>query len=106
MNPMNYLTIGVKYCGGCNPEYDRAALAEEIAAILRPRARFVPADEKGVDLVLAIHGCPTACADLSPFGGDRIVNVRAREQGLRWAGAAVKRMMPGDMMKCVDISDR
>ncbi len=62
------LKIGLKYCGGCKPDYDRVALAEEIRARLGPSAVFVRPDSEAVDLILAVQGCPTACADLTPFG--------------------------------------
>jgi hypothetical protein len=63
------LTIGVKYCGGCNPTYDRVALVKGIEKRLRGKASLGRADSEGVSLVLAVEGCATACADLSPFEG-------------------------------------
>jgi len=63
------LKIGVKYCGGCNPTYDRVALVKEVEGRLRGKASLVRADSEGVTLVLAVEGCATACADLSPFEG-------------------------------------
>ena len=63
------LTIGVKYCGGCNPTYDRVALVKGIEKRLRGKASLVRAESEGVALVLAVEGCATACADLSPFEG-------------------------------------
>jgi hypothetical protein len=88
---MNFLTIGVKYCGGCNPEYDRVTLAKEMAGRLGPYARFIPAGPEGADLILAVHGCPTACADLSALGGGCVVHVRTRAEGLTWAEAMARR---------------
>jgi hypothetical protein len=63
------LRVGVKYCGGCKPGYDRVALVENIKARLRDRVRMIPPDGDGVALILAVQGCPTACADLSPYEG-------------------------------------
>ena len=34
--------IGVRYCGGCNPRYDRTGALAELKAAL-PGVRFVPA---------------------------------------------------------------
>jgi len=31
------------------------------------QVQFVAPDSKGVNLILAIQGCDTACAELSPF---------------------------------------
>lgn len=63
------LTIGVKYCGGCNPTYDRVALVKGIEERLRGKASLVRADSEGISLVMVVAGCATACADLSPFEG-------------------------------------
>jgi len=63
------LKIGVKYCGGCNPRYDRVALVKRIEERLRGKASLVRADSDGISLVLVVEGCSTACADVSPFKG-------------------------------------
>lgn len=57
-------TVAVKYCGGCNPRYDRVALVRALEAAF-PGVRFVPArpGEAG-DLLLVVSGCRTACAGL------------------------------------------
>jgi len=61
------LTVGIKYCGGCNPEYDRVALVEQIKSALKRKVKFASAQSEGVEVVLAVQGCATACADLTPF---------------------------------------
>ena len=66
------IKVGVKYCGGCNPTYDRSERVEDLKRRLNGKAKFVPPDSEGVDLILAVEGCETACADLSPFEGKRI----------------------------------
>ena len=67
--PNPEIRIGIKYCGGCNPAYDRVAAVNRIKETLKDRVEFLPADEKHLDLILAVQGCPTACADLSAFSG-------------------------------------
>ena len=66
------LKVGIKYCGGCNPGYDRVALADYVQQSLQGRAEFVPLDNAAIDLVLAIEGCRTCCADLSSFEGKQV----------------------------------
>ena len=66
------LKVGVKYCGGCNPGYDRVALADFIKNSLHGRVEFVALDSEVVDLILAVEGCKTCCADLSAFEGKQI----------------------------------
>ena len=66
------LKVGVKYCGCCNPGYYRVALADYIKNSLHGRVEFVSLDCEVVDLVLAVEGCKTCCADLTAFEGKRI----------------------------------
>ena len=66
------LKIGIKYCGGCNPYYDRVALVKQIERRLQGKVEFVSAANDDVDLVLAVEGCNTACADLSSFDENKI----------------------------------
>jgi len=63
------LKIRVKYCGGCNPNYDRVALVKQIEERLSGKAALVGAEGNGIALVLAVVGCSIACADLAPFAG-------------------------------------
>lgn len=55
-------SIGLKYCGGCNPRYDRA----EIAARLKqdfPDSEILTGDAAaGAEVVAVINGCPSRCA--------------------------------------------
>jgi ketosteroid isomerase-like protein len=67
MSDSGPLVIGLKYCGGCKPDFDRVELVEKIRRRLGDRAVFVRPEGEGVDLILAVQGCPTACADLSSF---------------------------------------
>jgi hypothetical protein len=66
------MKVAIKYCGGCNPDYDRVALVEGIKERLNGKVQFVSAEDKNIDLVLAVEGCKTACADLSAFKGIQI----------------------------------
>ncbi|MBN1880994.1 MAG: hypothetical protein JW885_02365 [Deltaproteobacteria bacterium] len=63
------VTIVVKYCGGCNPLYDRVALVRRLEERLFGTARFVPAggrECKG-DLLLVVCGCHVRCAGTHEF---------------------------------------
>jgi hypothetical protein len=61
------LKVAIKYCGGCNPDYDRIALVGRIEERLNGKVEFVSLEDEDIDLVLAVEGCKTACADLSAF---------------------------------------
>lgn len=57
------MKVGVKYCGGCNPRYDRVAEINRLRAEF-PDAAFVSASGNAdCDIVLVVCGCPAACAD-------------------------------------------
>jgi hypothetical protein len=57
--------IVVKYCGGCNPRYDRVGLVGRLEEEFSGTARFVPAGEGGGggDLLLVVCGCHVRCAE-------------------------------------------
>ena len=59
--------IGLKFCGGCNPSYDRGLTAEKIRGELDGIVNFVNIIDDTIDMVLSIQGCDTSCADLQPF---------------------------------------
>ena len=66
------LKVGIKYCGGCNPYYDRVAQVKRIADRLSGKVKMVGLDHDRIDLVLGVEGCNTACADLSQFDDKKI----------------------------------
>ncbi|MDR1835370.1 MAG: hypothetical protein LBQ96_06160 [Fusobacteriaceae bacterium] len=61
------LKFGIKYCGGCNPRYDRVAEVEKIKERLRetlPDSEFIYVDPKELyDYVLVACGCQVKCAN-------------------------------------------
>lgn len=54
--------IGIRYCGGCNPRFDRVALVRRLAAWF-PQADFQPV-KAGVPYAAAVVvcGCTAQCA--------------------------------------------
>jgi len=56
--------LAVKFCGGCNPELERDVVARRIREELAGAVTWVPGDEKK-DFLVVIHGCKTACAEMS-----------------------------------------
>jgi hypothetical protein len=68
------MLVGVKYCGGCNPTYDRGAAFREVRRALSEGdgqagpIRFVfAADGGSYDVLLVVNGCSNRCADISEF---------------------------------------
>ena len=60
--------VGVRYCGGCNPRYDRTAALHALEEQF-PGLRFLPA-APGQPLTLVICGCAAQCADVSDLEGE------------------------------------
>jgi 4-hydroxybutyrate CoA-transferase len=56
------LKIGVKYCGGCNPEYDRKKSFDKLYEELKDIYQFESV-AVGIeyDIVLVLCGCARAC---------------------------------------------
>lgn len=73
------LKIGIKYCGGCKPAYDRVEQVRDLQRRLEGKVEWLPAENEGVRLVLAVQGCPAACADLSPFRRQRVWSINCPE---------------------------
>jgi len=69
---MNTDNRAVKYCGGCNPRYDRAALVrqleERLGAPLPPAIAGVVYDE-----LYVVCGCSARCAALESFRAHRVI---------------------------------
>ncbi len=53
--------MALKYCGGCNPGFDRVAYVDKIKSAAGPDIEWVTLEEEGFDAVLLVSGCETAC---------------------------------------------
>jgi len=62
--------VGVRYCGGCNPGYERVETIERVQFRLNDRFLFLRHDDPDIDALVLMSGCPRACAsrDLNPTG--------------------------------------
>ncbi|MDR3073665.1 MAG: hypothetical protein LBV01_02925 [Deltaproteobacteria bacterium] len=82
------MRVRVKYCGGCNPRYDRKALTEKLRAAF-PLAEIIERHEDGpFDFVAVVCGCPAACAaheDLRGGRGKMIITADEQFEELRQA---------------------
>ena len=56
------ISIGVRYCGGCNNRYDRVAVIRRLETLV-PDVEFVTAQAgTPYPAALIVAGCPTDCA--------------------------------------------
>jgi len=60
--------LGVKYCGGCNPRYDRAQALSKLKAVYEDECVFEHAAEgTDYDMLLVIGGCSSCCASYENY---------------------------------------
>jgi hypothetical protein len=58
------LNIGIKYCGGCNPKYNRSALVAGITVKYKDKAKIEPIKEDVLyDMVIIMNGCSSVCVN-------------------------------------------
>ena len=55
--------VAVKFCGGCDPAYERLEYFERIKSAAGNIIRWVSLDEGGFNAILLISGCATACPE-------------------------------------------
>lgn len=53
--------IAAKYCGGCDPGFDRVGYFQEIQNAAGDLIEWVTLDDPDFECVLVISGCDTAC---------------------------------------------
>lgn len=71
------LRIGVKFCGGCHPAYDRIEAFSMIKNELQNQAQFISYEDTDADLILVVMGCPSACVDTKDFEQHRLRIVKS-----------------------------
>lgn len=73
--------IALKYCGGCNPGFDRVQYFNRIRDAAGDSIEWVTLDDRGFEAVLVISGCETACPEEGiGFMPARMVMVRTDER--------------------------
>ena len=69
------LKVGIKYCGGCNPKYERTDLVTKLKEMSRKDIHFenVKDDEK-YDVLLVVGGCSSNCAEYMKYNyNDKVI---------------------------------
>lgn len=71
------MKIGVKYCGGCNPRFDRAKLLDRIKARYAGGEVAFSYAKPGeqYDVLLVINGCERSCADIRGLRTERVIEI-------------------------------
>ena len=60
---MTMRRIAVKFCGGCDPTYDRVEYLESIKAAAGDLLDWVSVDSPDFETLLIINGCEKACPE-------------------------------------------
>ena len=71
LEPM--FTIGVRYCGGCNPQIDRSRIVMDLGEGLKKmglEVELTTEKERAVDMVLIVNGCKHACLEAKQVESD------------------------------------
>ncbi len=61
------MKIGIKFCGGCNPRYDRRLFLEKLKEKLYWQTFHVASLTEQDDVLLCLCGCKCACADIKSY---------------------------------------
>ena len=55
------MKVAIKFCGGCDPAYDRVEVFRKIKSLAGASIEWLREEEGGYKAVLLICGCPRAC---------------------------------------------
>ncbi len=77
--------VGIKYCGGCNPTFDRVQFVKDLTTSLDFLVNWVPFNGEDISCLLIVNGCEIACADPEEFGGEklRVFSISTDEPGVK-----------------------
>ena len=56
------MRVSIKFCGGCNPNIDRVAVAEKVKIQLENLGIAVNYNDLNAEFIVYINGCKVSCA--------------------------------------------
>lgn len=56
------MQVSIKFCGGCNPNIDRVAVAEKVKEQLKDLGIAANYNDLNADFIVYINGCKVSCA--------------------------------------------
>ncbi len=63
------MDICIKYCGGCNPRYDRKKIVDKLKCDFKDINIITQIDNEKCDFVVIIAGCTSACVNHDSIEG-------------------------------------
>lgn len=76
--------FGIKFCGGCNPAYDRVELSNTIKNRMGDQIEWIAVDDPRAEKVLIICGCLTQCANVEDIPEEKRVWITSPEFDSDW----------------------
>ncbi len=61
------MRVGIKYCGGCDPTYERVDYVRQLQRAAGDRIEWFRFDEEGLEGLLLVHGCDSECIETTPW---------------------------------------
>ena len=74
------IRVAIKYCGGCDPGFDRVEYFESIRAALGGNVFWTRMDDGPYEALLLICGCDTACPEDDIGSGVRTIRLTDRRK--------------------------
>lgn len=71
--------MALKFCGGCDPEYDRGEYWERLARAAGDRIEWVGPEEVGWRTILLLQACSKACLERELEFGEKVRVVPVRD---------------------------
>jgi len=70
--------IGLKYCGGCNPTYDRVEYVHQIRKAAGNRIEWVSLDAGDFSTLVVVCGCDKQCVEMAEYEGTgcRLIRIK------------------------------
>ncbi|PKM89880.1 MAG: hypothetical protein CVU87_04060 [Firmicutes bacterium HGW-Firmicutes-12] len=88
------MKVGVKYCGGCNPRYDRGNFAQKLSNEFKGIIEFENAQETNqYEALLIISGCTSNCADYTSYDMGKAVIFATEEASFETVVKELKQML-------------
>ncbi|MEM1484128.1 hypothetical protein V6615_04505 [Oscillospiraceae bacterium PP1C4] len=63
------MKIGIKYCGGCNPHYDRTQVVLKLCKEFEGLIAVSANETEAFDVICVICGCHSGCAEHTKLNG-------------------------------------
>ena len=89
------MKIGIKYCGGCNPTYDRTDVVSRLKLHIG-QDDIVETAKQGInyDIVVLLCGCDKACANYQDMlSNHETVCITSESDSIKLINMIDKRMM-------------